>query len=91
MALAQSGNPKTDLSLPQGNLPQGNLPQGNLPQGNLPQSNLSQGKLLPVKEPRTNHSCAGYGPDYVKVEGTGMCVQISGSVSVGVGGAIRAR
>jgi hypothetical protein len=81
MALAQSGNPKTDLSLPQGNLPQGNLPQGN----------LSQGKLLPVKEPRTNHSCAGYGPDYVKVEGTGMCVQISGSVSVGVGGAIRAR
>jgi hypothetical protein len=81
MALAQSGNPKTDLSLPQGNLPQGNLPQGN----------LSQGKLLPVKEPRTNHSCAGYGPDYVKVEGTGMCVQISGSVSVGVGGSIRAR
>jgi hypothetical protein len=52
---------------------------------------LAQGKLLPVKEPRTDHSCAGYGPDYVKVEGTGMCVQISGSVSVGVGGSIRAR
>jgi hypothetical protein len=81
MALAQSGNPKTDLFLPQGSILQGNLPQGN----------LSQGKLLPVKEPRTDHSCAGYGPDYVKVEGTGMCVQISGSVSVGVGGAIRAR
>lgn len=49
------------------------------------------GKLLPVKEPRTSNSCAAYGPDYVKVEGTGMCVQISGSVSVGVGGSIGAR
>jgi hypothetical protein len=71
MALAQSGHPKTDLSIPQDNIP--------------------QSKLLPVTEPRTDHSCAAYGPDYVKVEGTGMCVQISGSVSVGVGGAIRAR
>jgi hypothetical protein len=69
MALAQSANPKADLSIP----------------------NTPQGKLLPVKEPRADHSCAGYGPDYVKVEGTGMCVQISGSVSVGVGGAILAR
>jgi hypothetical protein len=60
MALAQSGNPKPDLS-------------------------VTSGKLLPVKQPRTDNSCAGYGPDYVKVEGTGMCVQISGSVSVGVG------
>jgi hypothetical protein len=71
IGLAQSSNPKTDLSIPQGN--------------------MSQGKLPPVTEPRTDHSCAAYGPDYVKVEGTGMCVQISGSVSVGVGGAIRAR
>jgi hypothetical protein len=76
MALAQSGNPKPDLSISQGNIPQGNI---------------SQGKLLPVKQPRTDNSCAAYGPDYVKVEGTGMCVQISGSVSVGVGGSIRAR
>jgi hypothetical protein len=29
--------------------------------------------------------------DYVKVEGTGMCVQISGSVSVGVGRSVGAR
>jgi hypothetical protein len=76
IALAQSGNPKTDLSIPQ---------------GNIPQSNILQGKLLPVKEPPTDNSCSAYGPDYVKVEGTGMCVQISGSVSVGVGGSIRAR
>lgn len=49
------------------------------------------GKLLPVKELRAGNSCAAYGPDYVKVEGSGMCVQISGSVSVGVGGSIGAR
>jgi hypothetical protein len=66
MALAQSGSPKTDLSIP-------------------------PGKLLPVKEPHTGNSCAGYGPDYVKVEGTGMCVQASGSVSVGVRGSVGAR
>jgi hypothetical protein len=66
MALAQSGNPKTDLS-------------------------IAPGKLLPVKQPHADNSCAAYGPDYVKVEGTGMCVQIGGSVSVGVGGSIGAR
>jgi hypothetical protein len=66
VALAQSGNPKPDLS-------------------------ATSGKLLPVKQPRTDNSCAVYGPDYVKVEGTGMCVQISGSVSVGVGGSIGTR
>ena len=49
------------------------------------------GKLLPAKQPHADNSCAAYGPDYVKVEGTGMCVQISGSVSVGVGGAVGAR
>jgi hypothetical protein len=52
---------------------------------------ITPGKLLPVKEPRAANSCAAYGPDYIKVEGTGMCVQISGSVSVGVGGSIGAR
>jgi hypothetical protein len=66
MALAQSGNPKTDPS-------------------------TTPGRLLPVKQPRTDNSCAASGPDYVKVEGTGMCVQIYGSVGVGVGGSIRAR
>ena len=51
----------------------------------------SPGRLLPVKQPRTDNSCAASGPDYVKVEGTGMCVQIYGSVGVGVGGSMRAR
>ena len=66
MALARSGNPKTDPS-------------------------IAPGKLPPAKEPRADNSCAVYGPNYVKVEGAGMCVQISGSVSVGVGGSIRGR
>jgi hypothetical protein len=66
MALAQSGNPKTDPT-------------------------IAPGKLVPVKEPHAGNSCAAYGPDYVKVEGTGMCVQISGSVSVGVGGSVGSR
>ena len=71
MALAQSGNPKADWSIPQGNIP--------------------QGKLLPVKQPHAGNSCAAYGPDYVKVEGSEMCVQVSGSVSVGVRGSIGPR
>jgi hypothetical protein len=56
-----------------------------------PDPSASPGKLLPVKQPRTDNSCAAYGPDYVKVEGTGMCVQISGSVSIGAGGSIGTR
>ena len=61
MALAQSGNLKTNQA-------------------------ATPGKLLPVKQPDAGNSCAAYGPDYLKVEGTGMCVQLSGSVSVGVRG-----
>jgi hypothetical protein len=52
---------------------------------------IAPGKLLPVKQPHAGNSCAAYGPDYVKVEGSEMCVQISGSVSVGVRGSIGAR
>lgn len=29
--------------------------------------------------------CAEYGPGFVRVEGTSTCVQIGGSISVGVG------
>jgi hypothetical protein len=66
MALAQSANPKADLSIP-------------------------PGKLLPVKPLHSGNACAAYGPDYVKVEGSEMCVQVSGSVSVGVRGSIGPR
>ncbi len=61
------------------------LAQSGFPKTDPP---VTPGKLLPVKEPRVGNSCAAYGPDYVKVEGTGMCVQIGGSVSVGVRGSI---
>jgi hypothetical protein len=52
---------------------------------------IPPGKLLPAKQPRASNSCAAYSPDYVKVEGTEMCVQVSGSVSVGIRGSVGAR
>jgi hypothetical protein len=48
-------------------------------------------KSLSVKEPKRDDSCAAYGAGFVKIEGTGTCVQIGGSVSVGAGGSIRGR
>ena len=45
-------------------------------------------KVLPVKGASAGHSCAGYGPGFVKVEGTGTCVKVGGAVSIGVGGAV---
>ena len=48
-------------------------------------------RLLPLNGSHASNACAAYGPDYVKVEGTEMCVQVSGSVSVGVRGSIGAR
>jgi hypothetical protein len=42
---------------------------------------------LPVKGASAGNSCAGYGPDFVKVEGTGTCVKVSGAVSVDAGAA----
>ena len=45
-------------------------------------------KDLPVKGASAGNSCAGYGPDFVKVEGTGTCVKVGGAVSIGVGGAV---
>jgi hypothetical protein len=64
------------------------LAQSGYPKADPP---ATPGKLLPVKEPRAANSCAAYGPDYDKVEGTEMCVQISDSVSVGVRGSSGAR
>jgi hypothetical protein len=64
------------------------LAQSGNPKLDMP---IDPAKLLPVKQPRAVNSCAAYGPDYVKVEGTEMCVTISGSVSVGVGGSAGGR
>jgi hypothetical protein len=40
-------------------------------------------KTLPVKQPRSDNSCAAYGAGFVKVEGTNTCVKIGGSISIG--------
>jgi len=40
-------------------------------------------KMLPVKEPKYDHSCAAYGAGFVKVAGTDTCVKVGGSVSIG--------
>ena len=42
-------------------------------------------KTLPVKEPKYDGSCAAYGAGFVKVAGTGTCVKVGGSVSIGTG------
>jgi Porin subfamily len=46
-------------------------------------------KVLPMKGTSTVNSCAAYGAGFVKVEGTDTCVQIGGSISIGVGGSTR--
>ncbi len=48
-------------------------------------------KVLPMKGTVTINSCAAYGPGFVKVEGTDTCVQIGGSIGIGVGGAVTGR
>jgi hypothetical protein len=44
------------------------------------------GQLFPLKGADTGNSCNAHGADFAEVEGTEMCVKISGSVSLGAGG-----
>ena len=44
----------------------------------------SQEKVLPLKRD-AGSSCAAYGPGFVKVEGSGTCVKVGGSVQIGAG------
>ncbi|WP_156464267.1 hypothetical protein [Afipia sp. Root123D2] len=46
-------------------------------------------QLRPAAKPRPANSCADYGPGFVPVEGTGTCVKIGGSISVGAGSGLR--
>jgi hypothetical protein len=48
-------------------------------------------KTLPMKGTPSANSCAAYGPGFVKLEGSDTCVQIGGSISIGVGGATGGR
>lgn len=48
------------------------------------------GKLLPLKGAGGVNSCAAYGPDFVRVEGTSTCMRIGGAIRLdarGSGGA----
>jgi hypothetical protein len=47
------------------------------------------GKVLPLKGAAGASSCAAYGPGFVKVDGTGSCVKLGGSLDVGVATSIR--
>jgi hypothetical protein len=49
------------------------------------------GKVFPLKGAASHTSCAGYGPGFVKVEGTDTCVHVGGSISIGTGGSRGAR
>ena len=45
----------------------------------------ASGKTLPLRGAASANSCAAYGPGFVKVEGSDTCVQVGGSISLGVG------
>jgi hypothetical protein len=51
----------------------------------------TSGKLVPLKGAARNNSCAEYGVGFVRVEGSGTCVKISGSVSTEAGAHMGAR
>ena len=42
-------------------------------------------RLLPLKGTASGNSCAAFGSGFVKVEGSGTCVKIGGTISIGVG------
>lgn len=46
---------------------------------------VASGRQLPLKG-ASGHSCAAYGPGFVRVDGTETCVKVGGALSVGVGG-----
>jgi hypothetical protein len=57
----------------------------------LPASDRSPqtGKVLPLKGTAGANACAAYGPGFVKVEGSGSCVKIGGTLDVGVAASSR--
>ena len=53
--------------------------------GQKPDKPATSGRQLPLKGASAGNACAAYGAGFVKVEGTGTCVQIGGSVAIGGG------
>jgi hypothetical protein len=56
-------------------------------QSNQPRKNPPKSKTL--HPPVSGNPCAQYGPGFVKVAGSDMCVKIGGSVSIEAGGSAR--
>jgi hypothetical protein len=53
--------------------------------GQKPDKPATPGRQLPLKGAGAGNACAAYGPGFVKVEGTGTCIQIGGTVAIGIG------
>jgi hypothetical protein len=53
--------------------------------GQKPDKPATSGRQLPLKGAGAANACAAYGAGFVKVEGTATCVQIGGSVGIGIG------
>jgi hypothetical protein len=53
--------------------------------GQKPDKPATSGRQLPLKGRGADNDCAAYGAGFVKVEGAGTCIQIGGSVAIGVG------
>ena len=43
-------------------------------------------KPLTLSRPNKSNACAAYGPGFVKVAGSDMCIKVGGSVGVDAGG-----
>ncbi|MBR0828462.1 hypothetical protein JQ596_23270 [Bradyrhizobium manausense] len=54
-----------------------------------PVASPSTTKILPLKGTSGSNPCSAYGPGFVRVESTGSCVKVGGSIDVGVGTSIR--
>jgi Porin subfamily len=51
-----------------------------------PDPSATSGKLLPVKKSTSAvNSCAAYGADFVKIEGSDTCMRIGGAVRLDAG------
>jgi hypothetical protein len=55
------------------------------PRGPKPDKPATSARQLPLKGAGAGDACAAYGAGFVKVEGTGTCIQIGGSVAIGIG------
>jgi Porin subfamily len=47
-----------------------------------PATFANPGRLLPPSGVGASHSCAAYGPGFVKVDGTETCIKIGGAVRI---------